>query len=373
MLLLSVVGGVLFEAFHVLNDASLYLLFGLLISGIVKVVYKQERIYSRVGGADAKSVVRAALFGIPLPICSCGVVPMALSMRRQGASRGATLSFMVSTPETGVDSIAISYALLGPVFAVFRPVAALVTAVVAGLGANVLKREEEVQGPPGDLCQVCDLENGDTGHSHSKREMAGSALRYGFQDFFGDIAGWLFLGFLLAGVVSFVVPPDFFASYMGGPFSTMLVMLAVAVPLYICASASTPIAAALILRGLNPGAALVFLLAGPATNMATITMVWRYLGRRLTLIYLVAVCAMSLLMGLLLNALLMGLGLDYIAQVAQGTEFLPPWLKIGASATVLLLFLRCAILRAWERRSLKMEPCCGAREVHVACEPGHHH
>ncbi len=365
--------GILLEAFHVLNEASLYLLIGLALAGLFKVVYKQEKIYSHMGGDDARSVVRAALFGIPLPLCSCGVVPMALSMRRQGSSKGASLSFMVSTPETGVDSIAISYALLGPLFAVFRPVAALVTAVVTGLWANALKGEEKVQEPTEDVCQVCDLENGDTEHSHTRREMAGSAFRYAFDEFFGDIAGWLFFGFLLAGVVSYVIPDNFFSDYMGGPFSSMLLMLAVGVPIYICASASTPIAAALILRGLNPGAALVFLLAGPATNVAAITMVGRYLGKRVTVVYLVSVCAMSLLMGYLLNVLILGLGLDYTTYVTHGTEFLPYWLKIGTSVIVLLLFLRCVIVRFRRKHLSEEDLCCQAEHSHAAGELSHHH
>ena len=364
--------GILLEAFHVLNEASLYLLIGLALAGLFKVVYKQEKIYSHMGGDDARSVVRAALFGIPLPLCSCGVVPMALSMRRQGSSKGACLSFMVSTPETGVDSIAISYALLGPLFAVFRPVAALVTAVVTGLWANALKGEEKVQEPTEDVCQVCDLENGDTEHSHTRREMAGSAFHYAFDEFFGDIAGWLFFGFLLAGVVSYIIPDNFFSDYMGGPFSSMLLMLAVGVPIYICASASTPIAAALILRGLNPGAALVFLLAGPATNVAAITMVGRYLGKRVTVVYLVAVCAMSLLMGYLLNVLFLGLGLDYTTYVTHGTEFLPYWLKIGTSVIV-LLFLRYVIARFRRNRLPEDDTCCQAEHSHAAGELSHHH
>ncbi len=374
MTFLYIVGGVLLESFRVLNEASLYLIIGLFLAGLFKVVYKKEKIYSRMGGSDAKSVVRAAIFGIPLPICSCGVVPLALSMRRQGSSKGAALSFLVSTPETGVDSIAISYALLGPVFAVFRPVAALVTAVVAGLWANSVKEEDkEKEEPPVDSCQVCDLENGDTVHAHTRKEMARSAFRYAFDEFFGEIAGWLFFGFLLAGIVSYVIPENFFGGFLGGSFSTMLIMLAVGVPIYICASASTPIAAALILRGLNPGAALVFLLAGPATNAATIAMVGRYLGKRVTVIYLTVVCVMSLLMGFLLNWLFLVLGLDYAAQVTRGTEFMPLWLKIGASGVVLALFLRYLVGCVRERKPLRGDLCCRGEDAHAAGELSHHH
>jgi uncharacterized membrane protein YraQ (UPF0718 family) len=373
MAFFRVAGGILWEAFNVLNEASLFLLVGLALAGTFKVVFSQDKLFGRRGESGVKSVVRAALFGIPLPICSCGVVPMALSMRRQGLSKGASLAFLVSTPETGVDSIAVSYALLGPVFAVFRPLAAMITAVITGLWANVLRDDSAITPISEDLCRVCDVENGDGEHSHSGREKISSAFRYAFDDFFGDIAKWMFLGFLLAGVFSYMIPDDFFSRYMGGNFSSMLVMLAVGVPIYICASASTPIAAALILRGLNPGAALVFLLAGPATNLATITMVGRYMGKRVTAVYLVVVCVMSLVMGYILNLLTAGFGLDLTTGVAPGTELLPYWLKAAASATVIILFLRCLIMSRLSTRSSGKEPCCRERPLYAAGELTHHH
>lgn len=286
------VRGVLVASGALFAEAAPFLLVGLALSALLAGSFPRARVERLLGGPGIGPVVRAALIGVPLPLCSCGVIPAAISLRRHGASRGATVSFLVSTPETGVDSIAISYALLGPLIAVARPVAAFVSAIVAGVAVGRGDGPDAAAAPPGAPAEPPDA---------ASRARAGIA--HAVDEILGEIGPWLLGGVLLAGLLAEVLPDDFFARVPGGEIVSMLVMLAVGIPLYICASASTPVAASLIAKGLSPGAALVFLLVGPATNIATILIVAREMGRRVVVIYLAVLAGASLLFGLALNAL----------------------------------------------------------------------
>ncbi|MDV2495142.1 MAG: SO_0444 family Cu/Zn efflux transporter [bacterium] len=328
-------------------EASVYLLFGMFVAGLIAVVLPKGTISRHLGEKGLKGVVKAALFGIPLPLCSCGVIPTALGLRRQGASRGATLAFLISTPETGVDSISITYALLDPLYTIFRPVAAFATALTTGGLATLLDREDAPPSEEGaDVCPVCNGDNGD-GHTHSLGEKLSKAIRYGFGDLLGDIALWLVVGLVLAGLITALIPDAFFTTWIGSGIGSMVIMLAVGMPIYICATASTPVAAAMIAKGLNPGAALVFLLAGPATNAATLTVVVRYLGARSAAIYLGSIAFVSILMGLALNAAYAAAGIAPSSIVMASRELLPHGLKLAGAAVLGLLLARCLIKRVW--------------------------
>lgn len=331
----------------VLVESSVYLIFGTFVAGLISVWLPQESITRHLGGNGFKGVAKAALFGVPLPLCSCGVIPTALSLRRQGASRGATLSFLISTPETGVDSLAITYALLDPIYTIFRPVAAFTTALATGGLAALFDKEEEAPVVAEEVCAVCNDSLVEEGHSHTLREKLAKALRYGFGDLLGDIALWLIVGIALAGLITALVPDDFFTTWIGTGVGSMFVMLAFGMPIYICATASTPIAAAMIAKGLNPGAALVLLLAGPATNAATITMVARYLGFRATAIYLGSISAVSVALGLSLNALYGMWGVAPESIVMAHRELLPHGVKLAGAAVLVVLLARCLIKRFW--------------------------
>lgn len=330
----------------VLVESSVYLIFGTFVAGLISVWLPKESISRHLGGNGFKGVAKAALFGVPLPLCSCGVIPTALSLRRQGASRGATLSFLISTPETGVDSLAITYALLDPIYTIFRPVAAFATALATGGLATLVIKEEEPQAASAEVCTVCD-DGCDDGHSHTLGEKLSKAFRYGFGDLLGDIALWLIVGIILAGLITALIPDDFFTTWIGTGVGSMVVMLAFGMPIYICATASTPIAAAMIAKGLNPGAALVFLLAGPATNAATITMVTRYLGLRAAAVYLSSISVMSVAIGLALNALYSAWGVAPESIVMANRELLPHGLKLAGALVLMVLLARCLIKRFW--------------------------
>jgi uncharacterized membrane protein YraQ (UPF0718 family) len=267
-----------------------------------------------------------------------------VSLRKQGASRGATTAFLISTPESGVDSISITYALLDPLMTVARPLVAFVTAFVAGLSENLFSYSKEAREIIPDLrCPVdgcCDGVNCDP-REHSRHHAFYEKLRagfgYAFKDLWNDIATWFLFGLVLAGIITVLIPDDIFSRYLGSGLPAMLLMLAVGIPLYICATASTPIAAALILKGVSPGAALVFLLAGPATNLASLTVLVGTLGKRATAIYLSSIAGCSVIFGLLVDQVYSYWGFSAQAIVGQASEVVPLWLQwIGALVVVLL-------------------------------------
>jgi hypothetical protein len=287
-------------------------------------------------------VWKAALLGIPIPLCSCGLIPAAVGLRKRGAGRGATLSFLISTPETDIDSIALTWAMLGPVWAVIRPVAAMLVAVATGLVANLLPDDHVAAGEAG-TCSCCgDAES--AGHPSRLRR----TFRFVFQELIPDIGFWLLLGLGLSGLIVVLLPPDLLATLPGGAFVQMLCALVIGVPLYICAAASTPLAAALLMKGLVPGAALVLLLTGPATNLASALVISRQLGKAGTALYLGGLAAGSLLAGLAVEALAPTWKL---ADIQIHGEWFPSWL-----ASTLAVLLLAAIVFPWIRRTLRSGP-----------------
>jgi hypothetical protein len=274
------------------------------------------------------------------------VLPAAVTLQKQGANKGAVTSFMISTPESGIDSIAITYALLDPIMTVARPVVAFFTAAIAGVAENLLEKSgSHTQAHPDLTCpvdQCCDGINcrpEDHKRHHSVAEKLGAGVRYAFTDFWNDLAGWFFIGLLAAGLIAVLIPEEMVKTYLGSGLPAMLFMLAVGIPLYICATASTPIAAALILKGVSPGAALVFLLAGPATNIAALTVMAGIIGKRATAIYLVAIAVSTVVFGLILDQVYSALGVSAQA-VASGTATnIPEWIEVAGALTLILLSL----------------------------------
>lgn len=323
-----------------LCDMAPYLLFGFLMAGALSVVISPEFIERHLGRGGVTSILKASLFGVPLPLCSCSVIPVATSLRKHGASEGATAAFLLSTPQTGVDSIMATLSLLGPIFAVFRPFAAFVAGILGGTLVETAAppRADTIEAPK---CteECCSSDNG-------KSKLA-RVFRYGLVALPREIAGPLIIGLVIAGVISALVPSDFFADKLGKGFVAMLVMMALGIPVYVCATASIPVAAAMMLKGITPGAALVFLMTGPATNAAAIAALWRVLGRRTTVIYLIVVA---------LTALAAGLSLDYLFNVTGASVgqieswMLPQWVKT-ASAILLLAVLGTAIFPHYKSRT----------------------
>ena len=289
---------ILRESWSVLGEMAPYLLFGFLAAGILSVCISPEFVGRHLGGRGFRPVWKAALLGVPLPLCSCSVIPVSASFRRHGASRAATTSFLLSTPQTGVDSIAITYGLLGGVFAVFRVAVALLTGLLGGLLVMLFATSEdtdeqgESQPPP--CTESCCTHRG-------RRNVVWRSLQYGFVTLPRDIGLALLAGVVVAGAITALAPANQWQAYLGGGIVSILLAMVLGMPLYVCASASVPIAAGLMHLGASPGAALAFLIAGPATNAATITTTWKLLGGRSAVLYLVTVALSAVVGGLLLD------------------------------------------------------------------------
>jgi uncharacterized membrane protein YraQ (UPF0718 family) len=275
-------------------EMSPYLLLGFLVAGVLSVLISQRFVERHLGGRGMWPLLKASLFGVPLPLCSCGVIPVSMSLHKHGASKGSTISFLLSTPQTGVDSIFVTFSLLGPVLAIFRPLTALVTGIVGGVLVDVFGQGAEDEKEPAPKCS-------DEGGEENTRTIVGG-LKYGFITLPRDIGKAMLIGLVIAAVISAFVPDNFFAERLPARgILAMVVMMFLGIPVYVCATASVPVAAALILKGLAPGVALVFLITGPATNAAAFTTIWKVLGGRTAIAYLftVAVCAIGA--GLLLD------------------------------------------------------------------------
>ena len=269
-------------------EMSPFLMLGLLISGLLFKIISKETISNNLGKPGLLSVIKAAIFGVPMPLCSCGVIPVAASLYKRGASKSATLSFIISTPQTGVDSILITYGMLGPLFAITRPIIALLTGFIGGLLTEQIVSKDYTT-------------NIKVAHQHPKKTIK-DGLRYAFISLPQDIASPLIKGILLAGLITLLIPDNFFQNHGITGWSAMLLMALLSIPMYVCATASVPIAAGLILSGnLEPGAAFVFLTAGPATNIATISVIKNTLGNKIVCIYLSTIFICSIIFGALIN------------------------------------------------------------------------
>ena len=351
-----------------LEESSLYILLGLFVAGLLKVFLSPDFVAAHLGQGRVKSVFKAALLGVPIPLCSCGVLPAAAQLKRQGANRGATTAFLISTPESGADSIAVSWALLDPLMTVARPIAAFISAFVAGIMENLVGDREAPELPPLrmaplDLASCSDAHCGchqDQGKIPEPRLITG--VKYAVNEIWGDLAGWFFVGIAVASIITTVVPDDFVSRHLGGGIASMLLMLVAGVPMYICATASTPIAAAMILKGVSPGAALVFLLSGPATNAASLAVLIKILGKKGVVIYLASIAVISVACGLVLDAVYFSLGLSAAATIGQVSEALPHWMMVGATLVLLLLSAR-QVRRIFRFKSVHSHSTCSSSKV----------
>ncbi|MCG9721872.1 SO_0444 family Cu/Zn efflux transporter [Shewanella sp. Isolate7] len=443
-------------------DSAPWLLLGLVLAGMLKMFVPMTWMQKQLGGHGVKTTIKAAVLGAPLPLCSCGVIPAAVGLRRSGASKAATTSFLVSTPETGIDSVSVSYVLLGPFMAVVRPIAAVTSAIVAGLlvgrdddegqveevaqassnqpmtekatkatasccsaskpaekpvvkqatsaccgdkssapvrmtadaspmmtrpassGALVKpmaataavssccsgKQEVKVASS---CCSSASTDKQNTSQSsgesccESTKDVAtelkgtsvlvrmGKGMHYAATDLVRDTTVWLLIGLFFAALVQTYVPGDFMAKW-GDGILAMLVMVLISVPMYICATASTPIAAGLLLAGVSPGAVLVFMLAGPATNIATLGVVTKELGKRALYGYLGGVLGVALIAGVLVNYLVATFGFEVMPQVGEQHNLLPA-VVVNASGIILAILMLKVLLaklpKNWWRRD-----CC---------------
>jgi HflK protein len=342
------------EIFILYYQAAIYILFGFALAGLIRVFIRSKTIKTYLGTQRYKAVVRSSLFGIPLPLCSCSVLPTAISLRKSGASRGATTSFLISTPEVGVDGILITYGLMGGVMAVLRPVAAFVTAMTAGFFVEALDKTPDEDDAAG-LDEIkCSKEphgpDQDEPVFRGFRDMSVEQMKtlwrksfgYAFGDLFDDISWWLALGFIVSGIITVAVPDRIFTEFLSGN-AAIFVMLLVGIPIYVCAASSTPMAAAMLLKGMSPGAVIVFLLAGPATNLGSILVLKKFLGKKSLIIYLASIAVMTILFGYAVNLLFPGdtFPVKKLVDPMQAEGF--SYIKLFASLLLLFLITRSFI------------------------------
>ena len=282
------------EIWSLLLMMAPYLLFGMLISGLLSIFINKDFVFKHIGSKNFISIFKSTIFGVPMPLCSCGVIPVAATLKESGASKGATIAFLVSTPQTGFDSIFLTYGMLGPVFAIFRPVAAFISGLISGVIINKYDDDEHIHLP-----EVYEERN----KNEPFFDRIKLGVKYGFYTLPKDIVVPLFQGILIAAVISVLIPPNFIAENFSSRSNVMyFLMLLVSLPLYVCATASIPIGLALMAKGLSAGAVFVFLMAGPATNAASINVVKNILGKKTMYFYLSLISSTAIIFGFILDS-----------------------------------------------------------------------
>lgn len=373
-----------------------YLLLGFFIAGLLRVFVPRKVYSNHLAPRNLKSVIKAAALGVPLPLCSCGVIPTTVGLRKEGASHGACTSFLIATPQTGVDSIAATYSLMGLPFAIVRPVAALFTAVFGGWLVNRFAKDDAARSAhtaqteaTDDCCHDhcccekhqehccsehennhqhdhhdcccehdhCDCEH----HKESFWHRLCEALEYAFVEMMQDVGKWLVVGLLIAALITVAVPNDWLAALHEYKLLNMMIVLAIAVPMYVCATGSIPIAVSLMAKGLTPGAALVLLMAGPAVNTASLLVIGNVFGRRTLTFYLLAI---------VLGAILFGLGIDYLLPqqwFAVQSAFAASTADCAHSLTLMdwawIILLVVLLLNAFHRQFSSHSSCCHCHEA----------
>ena len=367
----------LFDTFiMLLNEMSPYLLLGFLAAGILHTFVPQSIYAKHLAGSDWRSVAKAALFGIPLPLCSCGVLPTAVSLRNNGASRASSTSFLIATPQTGVDSIAATYSLLGLAFAVIRPVAALVTALFGGMLVARVERTDVVSHSDdhdchcdgGDDACCCDDDCG-CSTAPSVDTFCGKvaeALHYGFIDMMKSIGRWLVIGLVVATLITVCIPDNFFAAFAQYPLLNMIVVLALSIPMYVCATGSIPIALSLMLKGLTPGAALVLLMAGPAANFASVLVINRAVGKRSTMAYLASIIGGAMAFGLLVDYVLPASWfVPSLASEMAHCSHCTSWLNVVCSVVLVALLVLTQVEMIIRRKRIKNNTTIMTKEYKI--------
>lgn len=387
------------------SEMAPFLLLGFLLAGILHVWVPNHLYVPKIAKPNFKSVLWAALFGVPLPICSCGVIPTSIALRKEGASKGASVSFLISTPATGVDSILATYSLLGGPFAILRPVAAFVTAMLGGVFTNLVTKNEpetgvavigeshehehhhehEHCGCEGEHCS-CDHDDHDEHEKKSFAQKVKETFEYGFVNMIGDVSKWLIIGLLLGALIAAFVPDDFFLFLHEYPLLCMLVVLVLAMPMYTCATGSIPLALALVEKGVTPGAALVLLMAGPATSIASMLVVGKAFGKRTLAAYLISIAFGAMFFGFIVDTFLMdtflGSMLPHGSAECHGHGALGVFDYICAAVfAALIIYAKfahkgcgCGHCGCPETSSGQAHEhgCCCEGEDHCECEEHHH-
>ena len=331
------------KIWSLLLEMSPFLLFGFIVSGFLSVLLTVEIVSKYLGGNKFRGIFLGSLFGVPLPLCSCGVIPVFSYLRKHGASRAATTSFLISTPQTGVDSILVTYGLLGPIFAVFRPIVAFLSGIIGGFFVAVLDGDSKLSNTSVECEDDCCDEN---------QSKLYQIFNYGFVKLPQDIVNPLIIGVIFAAIIYHFIPHNYFIQ-IGTGFLGMLIMLLLGLPSYICATASVPIALALHMKGFSMGALIVFLMSGPATNIATISVAMKQIGKKSTGIYLGSIIICSIIAGLIFDIMFPGLRVETAMQGAM--EMFSYELQAGSAIVLLLILINALRLNYFNKNNIQTQ------------------
>ncbi len=336
----------------IINEMSPYLLLGLLFAGLMKVFLPETFITKHLSKSNFSSALKATLLGVPLPLCSCGVLPTGIALHKNGASKGATNAFLTSTPQTGVDSILVTYAMLGLPMAIIRPLVAFFSGIISGIVTNKLTADEAQ-----DSVQEQSTRPTCAEAPKAFTEQILEVFRYAYLTFLADIAKYLVWGLLAAAMISVLLPDTFFSSYIGQGLGGLLLILLASMPLYVCATASVPIAAVLMAKGVSAGAVLVFLMAGPATNAAAFTLIGKSLGKKSLIAYLGTIIVSALGFGLMIDAFLPKEWFSFASTHLSGHCLTPSstsfWLQTASSILLLGLIIYIFIKKQMAKEEIQ--------------------
>ena len=335
--------------FLILLDAfSVYIIIGLFIAGILKQVVPADFVSSHLGRDSTSSVIKATLFGIPLPVCSCSVIPLAQGLRKEGASKGAVQSFLISTPITGVDSILATFSLFGLVFTTFRVISSIIIAILVGLTQNFFEKNDENETvPPVQTSSCCSSKP-------SKKFSLIEVFKYGYGTLMEDMAKSLLIGLILGAMFITFMPEEYSRLLFDNQILTYFVVLLFAMPLYTCATASLPIAAALMLQGMSGGAAFIFLTAGPATSAVTMSIVYKMLGKKSLIIYLSVIAILALIFGFSYD-----LFFDELTLLKIASDNMESSLINSLSSFLMLLLIIYHIIKG-RMKNKETQSCCSS-------------
>lgn len=351
MQILYTLAGIIKESYSLLEQMAPYLMLGFFIAGVLHVIMQGKNMGAYLSKRSFMSNVKAAAFGVPLPLCSCGVIPVSAHLRKEGASKGSVVSFLVSTPTTGVDSIMATYSLLGPIFAAVRALASFAGGILAGTLIDIFDRPQAAV-EEGDGPNVCPPDTAD--RSSSLMEKIREIFHYAFVEMISDVSKWILIGIAAGGLIGYFLPPTIFGGSLSNRFVSYAVMLIVGIPMYVCATGSIPIAASLIMKGMSYGAGLIFLIAGPATNTATMSFIAGKLGKKALALYLSSIIIISLASALAIDYLYTGAGMGMM-QIHNHAESSVSVLSRIAAPLLLLLLVFPYINNFGRRQKMDMQ------------------
>ncbi|RXJ84733.1 SO_0444 family Cu/Zn efflux transporter [Arcobacter cloacae] len=338
-----------------LDAMAIYILIGLLIAGFLKQIIPDDFIIKHLGNGNISSVIKATILGIPLPVCSCSVIPLAQSLRKEGASKGAVQSFLISSPITGVDSILATYSFFGLFFTIYRVISSMIIAIVVGIVQNIFDKEEskKIEKEQNSCSCSCSCSS----KKEKKRFSIKEVFSYAYVTLFKDMVKPLFIGLLFATLFTTLAPKEYTSLLFENQILTYFVIILFSMPLYICATASLPIAAALIIEGMSPGAAFILLSAGPATSLITMGVVYKTLGKTSLIIYLTMIAILSLIFGYLFDLFFMDINILNFSLEEQTSS-----LFSQISSFIMLALMSYYLIKPWLYR--KKQSCCSSKDCH---------